>query len=225
MLKRIVPWCASLALLCGMSAERLSLQAPKSAVEYHQRVKAAADQLPMRFGPWVGEDEAVTDEAKRMLRPNVAINRRYRNMSTGLEVGFLFVQCGDARAIMDHYPPICYVGLGFDKDAARPTDWHVRDSTFAGTEYEFCRREVGQPAALELAIVVDSFIVTPTGAIERDMESTKIAASDLQRRFFGAAQFQLVFKRGVSQAEREETFEAFVGMSQPLIQAVRSGLK
>jgi hypothetical protein len=213
-----------------MTAERLSLQPPRSAVEHHRRVKEVADALPMRFGPWVGEDEVVTDDAKRMLRPNVAINRRYRNLSTGLEVGYLFVQCGDARAIMDHYPPICYVGLGFNKDAARPTDWQAGDLAVAGTEYEFCRREPGEPPALQSAMVVDSFIVTPgegdrLGAIERDMESTKAAASDPRRRFFGAAQFQLVFKRGISRAEREEAFSAFVGMSRPLIQAVRSGYK
>ena len=158
-----------------------------------------------------------------MLHPNVAINRRYRNMSTGQEVGFLFVQCDDARAIMDHYPPICYVVQGYDKDAVRPKDWKIGgapEMTITGTEYEFNRRQLTE----ESGIIVDNFIVMPDGTIRRDMEEAKIAAGDQRRRFFGAAQCQLVFQRGVALKEREAVFDAFARACRPTIEAVESGL-
>ena len=169
----LIPFAASLVLLGGITAERLSLQPTRSAVAYHQRVKAAADQVPLRFGPWIGRDEPITADARRLLHPNVVINRTYRNVSTGLEVGFLFVQCDDARSIMDHYPPICYVTQGYDKDGVKAIDWKVGGMAISGTEYEFGRREIGQ----ERSIVVDNFIVMPDGRIERDMEA-KVAQKD-----------------------------------------------
>ncbi len=219
MLNRAIPFCISLLLLGGMGAERWSLLPPKNAVVYHARVRAAADRVPLRFGPWVGKDVEVAADASRMLRPNVLISRMYRNLSSGTEVSFLFVQCPDARAIMDHYPPICYVTRGFNKDAAIATDWNVGPMRIDGTEYEFTRRSLMEG----MSIVVDNFIVMPTGRIERDMEATKAAASDLNKRFFGAAQFQLAFDGGVSREERQEAFRAFVMASQPLIEAVQSG--
>ena len=220
MLKRWAPMIASVVLLCGMTAQRFSFQPTKSAVEYHQRVKVAADALPMRFGAWIGEDQPVTADALRMLHPNVAINRKYRNMSTGLEVGLLIVQCDDARAIQDHFPPICYVTQGYAKDSIKPTDWKSGALPIAGTEYEFSRHEAGEQSAM----VVDNFIVRPDGLIERDMDGAKIAAADPARRFFGAAQFQLVFPRGVTREERVAVFEAFTGVCKPVIEAVESGL-
>ena len=219
MLIRLLPFLASAALLGGLTAERLSLLPPKSSVEYHRRVKSIAAQLPLQFGPWIGEDVPVEAAATRMLNANVLISRHYRNLSTGLEVGYLFVQGKDARALMDHYPPICYVMQGYVKDAARATDWTIGDLHIRGTEYEFSRQDSTDVTAR----VIDNFIVMPSGEIERDMEATKIAASDLQKRFFGAAQFQLGFNRGVSREERDEALRAFVGTSQPLIQAVQSG--
>src|SRR6185437_6510551 len=182
------------------AAERLSLLPPQSSVEYHRHVKAVAAEVPLQFGPWVGQDVPVESAAARMLNANVLISRHYRNLSTGLEVGYLFVQGKDARSLMDHYPPICYIGQGYDKDAAHPFDRVVGDLNVHGTEYEFSRRESTEVTAR----VVDNFIVMPSGEIERDMEATKVAASDLRKRFFGAAQFQLAFNRGVSAEDRQE---------------------
>jgi hypothetical protein len=217
---RLMPILASLLLVAGFSAERLSLLPTKSSVAYHARVKALAEKFPLRFGHWIGEDVAVTSASRRMLNANVVISRSYRNLSTGTVLSFLFVQGKDARALMDHYPPICYVAGGYDKDASRDADWRLGQLEIRGTEYEFTRRDVMSSNS----ILVDNFIIMPDGRIERDMQATKAAASDVYKRYFGAAQVQLVFSRHVSPAEQQAAMRDFLAESKSLIEVVQTGL-
>jgi hypothetical protein len=220
MLTRLLPVLASGLVIVALSAERLSLLPTKSSVEYHARVKLLADQFPLRFGHWIGEDVPVTSASRKMLNANVVISRNYRNISSGTPVSYLFVQGKDARALMDHYPPICYVAGGYDKDLSRAADWQIGPLGIRGTEYEFTRRDVMSSRS----ILVDNFIIMPDGRIERDMQATKSAAADVYKRFFGAAQVQLVFDRRVSPAEHQAAIQDFLMECQPLIKVVQSGL-
>ena len=207
-------------MLGAVTAERRSYEPPKSSVEYHARVKVAGDLMPLSFGDWNGEDHEVAADAKKMLRANVLINRTYQNKRTGLSVGYLLVQCPDARAIKDHYPPICYRTRGLDQDLAVAADWQSADMKVTGMEYIFSRFGSIESRSM----VVDNFIIMPDGSFQRDMEAAKAASNDLHKRFFGAAQFQLVFDRRVTEQDRQDAMRTFIGESREVLQAIRSGL-
>ena len=219
MIVRLLSILVSVLILARITAERRSYEPPKSAVAYHARVKAASESVPLSFGSWVGKDIPVPADATKMLQPNVLINRTYQNVSTGLSVGYLLVQSRDARAIQDHYPPICYVTRGYDRDHALATNWNCQDMQVTGTEYIFSKFGAIDTGSM----VVDNFIIMPDGSFQRDMEAAKLAASNLQKRFFGAAQFQLVFGRQVSEQERQDAMQTFLGVSHEILQAIRSG--
>ena len=216
------PWIAALVVLGGVSAERLRSAPPRSAVEYHRRVREAAAQFPpLEFGQWVGKDQEVEKASIKMLRPNVIISRRYHNLSSGIDVGFLFVQCPDTIAIMDHYPPVCYVNQGYRKDVADPHDWVVNGQDYTGTEYGFSMQSFTHSSAL----LIENFIVLPDGSVARNMDAVRVLAGDRHRRFLGAAQCQLVFDPSTSAEERDAAFGDLIAASQPLIEVVRQGEK
>jgi hypothetical protein len=217
----VVPILAT-ALLSGVTMERFAYTAPRSAVAYHQRVPAASlIAPPLEFGHWSGHDQTVDATSLKMLRPNVVLSRSYHSLSTGNDVGFLFVQCRDTIDIEDHFPPVCYPAQGYQKDAAQPHDWVVDGQTYTGTEYAFSMQTFTRSSA----IVVANFIVMPDGRIVRDMDAARAASNDLSRRFWGAAQVQLVFDRSTSEAERDAAFHDLITAARPLIDAVRRGEK
>src|SRR6185437_11848693 len=97
---------AAALLLCLAAAYRGHYQvAPAGMAEYHQRIRAAAEALPMNIGSWRGQDAPVTAGAVALLHPNVIVSRRYLDPASGRAVNFLLVQCTDARDILGHYPP------------------------------------------------------------------------------------------------------------------------
>ena len=207
-------------MLVGVTAERRSYAPPKSAVEYHARVKAASLAVPMQFGSWIGKDIPVSADAAKMLQPNVLINRQYQNTVTGISVGYLLVQSKDARAIQDHFPPVCYMTRGYEREMQVPVQWQCEDMLVNGTEYIFSR--FGQIDTGSM--VIDNFIIMPDGSFMPNMDAAKGAAGDLHKRFFGAAQFQLVFSRQVSEQDRQDAMQAFLGESRSVLLAIRSGI-
>src|SRR5260370_27868364 len=186
MLPRAYFYMVSLALLVGITGERLCLLPSKSAKAFHERVKAQALKVPLSFGTWVGKDVPVDNASVGLLKRNVLISRDYHNISTGRHVGFLFDQCPDARAIADHYPPICYVNQGYSRLSAEPRDWQMPGLNVTGIEYLFSRSGLSSTST----VYVQNFIEMPDVRIVLDMGAAKPAASNRRRPFFGAAQVE-----------------------------------
>jgi hypothetical protein len=206
-------------LLCGMGIERCILPAPADAQAYHENVKRAAAQIPMRVGDWVGRDVPVPQAAVQMLSPNVILSRQYVDVTRGLDASVLLVQCGDARDMTAHYPPVCMGNAGWRLDRADPRRWTVGDLVVDGTDYEFSTRSFDRMDNLHIA----NFMVLPDGRIAPDMAMVTEAASDVRRRYFGSAQVQVVTGRQMTPDERDATFAALVGAMRDTIQAIRAG--
>lgn len=220
---RIKEWVAvalSLALLCGASIDRASLAPARDPSPYHQAVRAAAAQTPLRFGNWAGVDWEVPVEAARQLHPNVLISRQYTNTVTGRRVGLLLVQCGDVRDLTPHYPPVCYPGRGLTLIATRNKDWSTAGLAIQGTEYQF-ESNTFQTSALT---IVENFMVLPDGRFCRNMDDVRREAG-MNTRYFGAAQVQVVMDSDVPDAERDRICCEFVAAYAPLIGAIRSGVE
>jgi hypothetical protein len=209
---------ATLGLLCAAGAEGTKFRPPPDASIYRERVARAEAAVPMNFGDWIGTDEPVEQSAVKLLRPYFIISRRLDNEHAGMSVELLFVDCQDARDTVGHYPPICYPAQGWSLQGRDATDWQLPHMTIHGMEYTFVRG-VLDASGTEF---VDDFFVLPGLSTQYDRTAVMSAAGDLQRRFYGVAQVQLVFSGEYTKEQRRQAFTDLIGPLENLIQTVET---
>jgi Protein of unknown function (DUF3485) len=207
-----------LMLLLGAGAERLHLAPPADTSEYHRQVRDAAAQIPLRFGNWTGTDVPLDYDVTRALHPNVMICRDYRQAGTGQEVWLLLVQCENAVDLGGHYPPICYPNIGYTLTSTEPRTWQCGTLRVSGADFTFSHD--GSDSAS--AITVSSFMELPDGTTTSDMEQVFIAGAEMQTRYYGAAEAQLLFAADVPRAQRDQTISEFLSAMRGTIQAIGS---
>ncbi len=205
-------------ILLGVGANWLWIPKPADAAAYHYRIRAEEEKLPLDIGDWNGDETPIEPDAIKMLKPNALLSRRYTN-AMGVSVGLLVVQCGNARDLVAHYPPVCRVNAGWTMITAEPHDWQVGDLFITGTKYRFEKHSLETYGS----IVIDNFMILPDGRIARDMKPVDQAASDVRRRYFGAAQVQLVTSSEMSDEQRDACFITLLQSLRPMIQAIREG--
>jgi hypothetical protein len=219
-IKWLAPVLTVLAL-GAMAAQPMLHGKPADADAYHARVKAAESSVPLKIGEWEGKDIAVPEAAVHLLRPNVMISRRYRNMRTGLIVELLFTQCEDGRDLAGHYPPNCYPGNGWQLLAKQPTTWEVEGKNYSGVEYEFTKNGSMQRGHIFAA----NFLMMPDGAIVPDMAGFQRLAYDYHKHYYGAAQIQVVCDGDTLPEDRRAEVTMLVRACHSLIEAIGSGSK
>lgn len=215
---KLIPLFAALALLVGLALETYSRPRPSEAEPYHARVRAAAAELPAQIGPWEGKRVKPTRAARELLNPNVIYQRLYTNANNGQQVSVLIVHCKDARDIAGHYPPVCYPAHGWEQRSAERFEGEVAGQELHGTQYRFARSAFGSGS-----MIVHNLIVMP-GRIVPDMDQVEKLAGSYVRRFYGAAQVQVVFQGAdMTPRERERIFRTMVRAHMPVIEAIRDG--
>jgi hypothetical protein len=209
----------SFVLLAGLAAEWTSYHLPsEDTTPYHRAVAAAAEDIPYKVGDWVSTDTELPRSAVALLKPNVLLGRRFKNLVTGQRVQVLFIQCAEARDLAGHHPQRCYPSSGWSIDNRKPRDWQVGDLTIKGTEYLFSTERL----AGQSQIVVYHFVVRPDGGIERDTTGLQEAAVDPRKRPWGGAQVQFVFSDGATLEERDRAFTTLMPILIPVIDVVQS---
>ena len=231
----IAPPLLSVGLLAAMVAQQTTHLKPQDVEPYQARAKAAVEAVPyvVAGGRWTGTDEEIPVAAQKLLRPNAILSRLYvdnspadyRNSEHRL-ASLLIVQCRDSRDMVGHYPPICYRahGMTLDEPECGPRDWTVGGMKIPGYEYEF----TGIAEGKAFRKVVYNFLIVPGRGIVRDMKGVEQAAEDYQQRYYGAAQFQVVFHGQASaeprsRQERDEIFATLMGPNIKLIETLTSG--
>ena len=219
--KAVLPAALSLCLLGAAFADKVMFHLPPAdAAPYHARVRAAAALLPRNVGPWLGTDVPVPESAVEMLRPNTYVSRQYQHVGSGRVATLLIVHCEDARDLIGHYPPVCYRSAGWEKQAAVPAERRAGDETFTVTDYTFASKRVDRTNVLR----IDNFMVLPDGRVCQDMDGVEALAQDHRRKFFGAAQVQVITDAGWSEADRADVFRQLIGAAAPLIRDIRGGV-
>jgi hypothetical protein len=208
-------------LLSGIVAEDRTHLKPADVEPYHAHARAAIkawpETIPDREGDRVGqwttsEDESLPPSAEQLLHPNCSIQRRYTSnllAPNGLraQAVLLIVQCKDSRDMAGHYPPICYPAAGEQPISDPiPFNLYVNGNWINGTEYHFLQKTL--PVSRQC--VYDFFIVPGKGFVI-DMAGVRKAAGDYQRRYYGAAQFQVVMDADYPQEFRERIFRELIG--------------
>ncbi len=221
--RHITPLVFALVLLAGVGAERIYLRGlAVDASPYHRRIREAADCVPDRINTmWFGDDVPVTPSAVALLKPNLLLQKRFQHLQSGQDMTFLLVQCSDARDILGHYPPVCYVSQGYSMASARKMDWKVGHWTIEGVQYEFSTIK----AAGHANMIVWNFMILPDGSFCRDMQGVDRIGRNRLMRHFGAAQVQFVSSVTLPETEREKFFEAMMQAAAPLIDAIRRGVQ
>jgi Protein of unknown function (DUF3485) len=209
----------AMVMLLGIGVHSLLMPRPADAREYQHAVATAAATIPMHIGDWVGQDVPVPSAAVTMLSPNVLISRHFVETSSGADASLLLVQCGDARDMTAHYPPVCYCNAGWSLVSSHPRDWLVAGDCIPGTEYEFSIRSLEFTSHMYIC----NFMELPDGRIVRDMTPVIEAAGDVRHRYFGAAQVQVVMSAEVPQSKRDQAVAALVGALEPTLKAIGSG--
>ena len=205
----------AIVLLCCAAYDRRSAPKPADAAPYMARVREAA-ALPNRVGVWTGTDVPIPPAAVALLRPNVLFSRDYVDLQSGARATFLLVQCGDARDLIGHYPPICYVSSGWTLQGSTPRSWQAGSWLIDGMEYVFAN----QPVMGRGEMVVMNTMLLPLDGFKPDMSSVRSAAANLQGRAWGAAQIQVLLRESVPPERREAIFESLVEAHEPLIQTI-----
>jgi len=196
-----------------MAEDRTHLQ-PRDVESYHRYAKEALEAWPKQLadGEWVTEeDRTLPPAAEQLLHPNVEIDRLYTSRSLWINgqpasASLLVVQCKDSRDMRGHYPPICYPASGEQPEFKAPFTVTIPGASISGMEYHFIRKSV----PIYRRCVYDFFIV-PGKGFEPDMAGLNKAAADYQRRYYGAAQFQVVMNADYSQEQREQILKTIIG--------------
>lgn len=206
----------AVVLLGGIFIVASARPLPEDAEPYHAKVQAAVAELPRHFDTWTSYDTPVPEAAQKLLRPNAIVSRIYTNTETNRSATLVVVHCKDARDMIGHYPPACYPNSGWTQQDAQPRSWTVGGRTLEGMRYDFSfQRQTGTER-----MIVYNLLVLPNGAMVRNMDEVIQIASDYTRRFFGAAQIQVLTPEGLSETEREAIFSEVMTAAMPLIETL-----
>ena len=214
----------ALVMLAVLAVQAAMRPTPEDTAPYHGLVKsvyAEYEETGTKFGDWVGVKQLTSGAAYRLLRPNVIFTRVFTHQATGEDVTFLLVHCKDARDIYGHYPPNCYPGQGWKLSESIAFDHQVDTEKVTGTEYHFSMNQIDGRKC-----IVYNFILLPNGQIARDMSQVSKNAWDYMKRYYGAAQVQVVFGEPECRLEeprRREILEEMVRAHLPIIKAILYG--
>ena len=222
--RKFIAPAIALVMLGVLAVQAAMRPTPEDTAPYHNVVKKVYGDIDLKFGEWVGVQQLTSGAAYRLLRPNVIFTREFTNQRTGEDVTFLLVHCKDARDIYGHYPPNCYPGQGWkiDPENGSPAfDHRIDDELITGTEYHFSMEQIDGRQC-----IVYNFILLPNGQIARDMTQVSKNAWDYMKRYYGAAQVQVVFGEPecrLEESRRREILEEMVRAHLPIIKAILYG--
>lgn len=212
---------SAIALLCiGVVGLGDQSEAPPTEA-YFERVRVAVEGLPYSIDRWIGSDIEVTPAARKLLRPNVIVQRRYVDPMTGDTFSILIVHCGDTRDMRGHYPPICYPAHGWEMESAEQAGFEIDGEPHTLTTYTLA---YGSGLKVERMVCMNFFVlpsssepITPNmKKLERASHFAKIAA-------LGSAQIQVLFPGSTSEGFREEALKHVMHALSPMLREIESG--
>jgi hypothetical protein len=185
---------------------------------YHERARAAVDNIPLSFEGWEGEEISIPPAAGQLLRPNAILSRNYRNLERGLWASLVVVHCRDPRDMAGHYPPNCYPGTGW-MQAGQPgiVTCEVDDAVIPLAEYRFSRTEHHRIANR----LIYNFFVLPSAGVVTEMREVQRATGDYRNRPLGAAQIQIIIDSSTPEAERRRILHDMMQVLAPLIEVLQ----
>lgn len=211
-----------MVLLLGM-VQRYRIGPAPDAAPFLQNVQRAAaavvasETSGAAASTLIGAESKLPRAAYDLLSPNVLMSRQYRDIATNHSFGVALVHCGDARDMLAHYPPVCYVGNGFRMLSSAPMPLKLADgSTAPGVEYEFQFGRIDGPPPVRIWNV----ILMADDVRVSDMEGMRKQAFSSNARFYGAGQLQIIVSADYSEDERRAIYAQAIALYEPAIRAM-----
>ena len=216
-------------LLAGMMLENRHYRSEADFEPFHHRAAEAINDIPLQIWPWMGHEEPLSKEERDVLKPNAyrciafSDTRAEYLDDPSRRVLLMVAQCRRANDMEGHYPPNCYPARGYTQinDQGLERNWLIDGHTIGGMEYQFEHREQGHT----VRTTVYNFMILPQQGIERDMKAVEASAEDYQQRYYGAAQFQVVFGGSLAEpsaAARDERDKVFTELITPCTGVIRT---
>lgn len=226
-------------LLAGMTIDNRNYRTEVDYEDFHARAAAAIRRIPLSVGTWSGRDEPLSKDELALLRPNAYRCIAYTDTrlaenpdEASPRVLLRVTQCKRAGLMEGHYPPNAYLAQGFTQVGGRGNrrTWTVGRQRIEGTEYFFERQADSRADERAGRTCVYNFMVLPQQGVRPDIQSVSASAEDYQQRYYGAAQFQLVFGGRLARAtpdareERDRAFAELIGPCAGVIATLCDGV-
>jgi len=215
----IAPIASATLLVAVMLAGGLRAREVDGVEEYHARVAAAIDAIPVRLDGWIGADIPAQRSALQLLKPNRVFQRRYRHEDTDESISLLVVHCRDVRDMRGHYPPRCYPASGWVQHESDP----ITLDGIPAVRYSFTRIEEGLTVRLS---VINFFLLpdSPDRPYESDMEGLMSASQTRLTPSLGAAQVQILGLGDLAGHEQDKIIGLLLDALRPVVDAISEEL-
>lgn len=207
----------------------------EDAKPFHLRCARAILEIPLQMGQLVGKERTPQSAAIEVLQPNAIRNIEFTDPQVNSlrqpenRISLSIVQVRRIGDMLGHFPPNCYPAFGDTTNRQTPRDWTIslpdgsEPMAIHGMEYVFERVVNGKTYKR----TVYNFMVAPGRGILRDMKELEKAAEDYVRRYYGAAQVQVVFDslagQEMSVDSRDAVFSTLMRGCAPAIDVLKSG--
>ena len=200
----------------------LNLEQPAWAEEYHSDVANAINSIPQQVGDWIGSDDPEIQPAQqRILKPNIIVQRTYRQPGSDKYLRLLVVHCKLASDMNGHYPRICYPNTGWRLNAADPISIRLGTTAIPATHYAFKSSRDGR----DIEMYNVNFFVLPAREqnLARSMDELERSARNVQAVGLGAAQVQFISDEPLDTEEWRPILERFARAVEGPIDAIVKG--
>lgn len=216
------PVASALILLWVAVFGGLNLEQPAWAEEYHTDVASAINSIPQQVGDWIGSDDPEIQPAQqRILKPNIIVQRTYRQPGSDRYIRLLVVHCKLASDMNGHYPRICYPNTGWQLESADPMSIRLGTTAIPATHYAFTSSREGR----DIEMYNVNFFILPAREqnLAASMEALERSARNVQRVGLGAAQVQFISDEPLNTEEWKPILERFARAVEGPIDAIVQG--
>ncbi len=222
-IKYASPLAALVILVVIIVTGGVDARPPQNAEAYFADSAKAIQSIPYRIGNWYGEDQTVTAPARKLLKPNEVMQRRYTELSTGDRFSLLVVQCKNTRDMDGHYPPICYDRHGWNMIKADVIELAMKDAAgkpVRATQYRFERRaNQGQ-----IMNVLGFFIIPAADSpYSPGIDTLRVASRGRSSAGMGAAQVQVITYGNFTDERRREIIDMVISEIEPVLDLIAKG--
>lgn len=218
-------------LLGAMTLQSRQYRGERDFEPFHSRAAVAINSIPLVISPWMGKEVPLSAEERNLLEPNayrcIFFFKPDPDPDKIRNVLLMITQCRNSNKMSGHYPPKCYPSRGYMQTGESVRGWKIAGMPINGMEYQFERKDRGQT----MKTTVYNFMILPEQGIKPDMNSINASAEDYEQRYYGAAQFQVVFGGSLAEQtvdarrERDQIFAELIAPCQGVIRTLAEGVQ
>ena len=219
--RRVAPVLSSVLLLGVLFIGGINLARPEGLDDYYEAIREVVKAVPYRIAGWDSTEVDPTPAAQDLLRPNIIIQREYREPDGARRVWLLIVHCGEVRDMYGHYPPNCYPAHGWLDRGEFDREIETQAFRVPARDYYFEMTADGGSAQLR---ATDLFVLPSQGqTVHRNIEALTAASRSPTASGQGSAQIQIVTTYEFSEEEWSALLAEFMTSLHDVLETIGGG--